>query len=703
MGGRNCAIKVRRTQWITIAVLLIVLAGSVAGLTSRQPAAPEPGHFKVKYYGRFSELPVGTVQPRGWIQKWLERQADGLTGHPENMSYPYDTCLYAGTIPPAPYTNKWWSAWWPYEQAGYFVDGMTRLSWLVNDPAINHRRDVNLDFILNNSTNGNLGPSRWCWPNAVVGRALMAQFSATGNPKTAQVLENALLANADEITNRNAKEKFYLYRSGANFEEAFYLYGLTGDRRLLDIGRQVCNNFLNNTNSFCSIQSIQNDVPFHEHGVTAAETLKCFPLTFLYTGDERVLRFGRRAYQKVVDNSLMADGGIVSEEYLEPSAFNSLHESCDITDWSWSLGYLFMATGEGRWADLVERATFNALPGAVTKDFKQLQYFSAVNQVVISTTISNVPHCPTRMAYRAAHDTECCAGNINRAMPNYVIRMWMRSSSSGLAAVYYGPSEVTTTVGGQSVTLTEETDYPFRDSVSFHVKTAKPVAFDLQCRIPEWCSNATIQVNGESLRNAPKPGTFATIRRKFRDGDVVNLKLPMPVRIENWFSNQTVCVTRGPLVYSLKIAEKRVEHASDPDDIKPLLRGHDIQGFPEVEFYPEGDWRYGFAAPLKTESPKIKVIESDMTDNPFVEDQTPVRLEVPLYYLPRWSPGWTTEIRTEADGTVKMPGEPSALPSADQRVVEGQPVTMTLVPYGATHLRLTTLPVVPNRNPERIR
>ncbi len=702
MARRNIVMKWKR--WIAIAVLLVALVGLGSAQTSRQPAAPEPGHFKVRYYGRLSELPVGAVQPRGWIQKWLERQAMGLTGHPENMSYPYDTCLYTGSIPPPPYTNKWWSAWWPYEQAGYFVDGVTRLSWLVNDPAINRRRDANLDYILDHSANGSLGPSHWCWPNAVVGRALLAQFSATGNPQVARVLQCALLAIADEITKRgDPKEMFYLYRNGANFEEAFYLYGLTGDRRLLEIGRKVCDNYLNDTNSFCSFQNTQSNVPFHEHGVTVAETLKCFPLTFLYTGDERVLRLARRAYQKVVDNSLMADGGFVSEEYMEPSVFSSLHESCDITDWSWSLGYLFMATGEGKWADLVERATFNALPGAVSKDFKQLQYFSAVNQVIISTTNDRTPQCPTRMAYRAAHDTECCAGNINRAMPNYVIRMWMRSSSGGLAAVYYGPSEVATTVRGQSVTVTEDTDYPFRDSISFRVKTEKPVTFDLQCRIPQWCSNATIQVNGKPLHNRQKPGTLATIRRKFCDGDVVHLKLPMPMRIENWFQNQSVCVTRGPLVYSLKIVEKRVEHASDPDDIKALLRGHDIRGFPEVEFYPESDWRYGFAVALKTELQKIKVVESDMTDNPFVEDQTPVHLEAPLCHLPRWFPGWTPGIRTGSDGTVKVPGEPSALPRADQRTVEGQPVTLMMVPYGATHLRLTTLPVVSNGNLEPLR
>ena len=132
------------------------------------------------------------------------------------------------------------------------------------------------------------------------------------------------------------------------------------------------------------------------------------------------------------------------------------------------------------------------------------------------------------MTYRAAHDVECCPGNINRAMPNYVIRMWMRANDDGLAAVYYGPSEVTAKVNGQTVTIAEETDYPFRDRISFRFKTARPVAFNFQYRIPQWCDAAVVQVNGETLHDSLKPGSFVSMRREFHDGDVVDLKLPMP-------------------------------------------------------------------------------------------------------------------------------------------------------------------------------
>jgi len=345
---------------------------------------------------------------------------------------------------------------------------------------------------------------------------------------------------------------------------------------------------------------------------------------------------------------------------------------------------MFMATGDAQFADLIERTTFNALPGAVTKDFKQLQYFSAVNQTEIAATNSHTSRWPTRMTYRAAHDVECCPGNINRAMPNYVIRMWMRANDGGLAAVYYGPSEVTTAVDGQPVTITEDTDYPFRDTMAFHFHAAKPVKLNFQFRIPEWCNEATVQVNGEVAGGSPKPGTFKSLRREFHDGDVVTLKLPMPVRVENWFANQSVCVTRGPLVYSLKIDEQRIEHTNDPPEIRAILGGHDIKGFPEVEFQPQSDWRYGFDAGLTNDLEKIQVVESAMTDNPFIESQAPVRLELPLCPLPDWS------TNTKAG----FSDEPAGLPTADERAHSGGQHVLTMVPYGSTHLRLTTLPVV---------
>jgi hypothetical protein len=640
-----------------------------------------PGKLQVEYHGHFAELPVGSVTPRGWIKGWLQRQADGLTGHPENMAYPYDTCMYAGKIPPPPVAHG--QNWWGYEQSGYFVDGAVRLNHLIDNADAKKIPAANLKYILENSGPGKLGESVWGWPNTVVGRALMAEYSATGDAKVARTLNDCLLGT-----------RGFGGRDGLLAEEALYLYGLSGDPRLLEIAKRSYDRyFISDPRSFSQVDKIRGDKPLREHGVTAAEQLKLLPLMFCYTGDKEALELANLAYRKVEGDSLMPDGGIVSSESLGTTAFNSLHETCDITDWSWSFGYMLMASGDAHWADRVEQMIFNALPGAVTKDFKQLQYFSSANQILASDTA-----CPriamTRMSYRAAHETECCTGNVNRAMPNYVTRMWMRMDG-GLAATLFGPSEVSVDVGGQPVTITEETDYPFRETISFKIKIAKPATFAFGLRIPEWCDAASVKINGKSSGIDSKAGTFAILKREFQDGDTIELKLPMSVQLKDWFTGGAVSVERGPLVYSLKIDEKRVESQRDSDAIRRVLKGNNVQGFPALEFFPASEWRYGLDAAQKSAPGKFKVIESPMTENPFLADTVPVRIEVPLYALPQWESEWKPVLEPAPADLKQAQKNPVSLPSeTEAQLSDEKSSRMTLVPYGSTHLRLTTLPVI---------
>ncbi len=639
-----------------------------------------PGKLQVEYHGKFAELPVGSVTPRGWLKGWLQRQADGLTGHPENMAYPYDTCMYAGTIPPPPVKHG--ETWWPYEQSGYFVDGAVRLNHLIDNADAKKIPATNIKYILENSGPGKLGESVWGWPNTVVGRALMAEYSATGDAKVARTLNDCLLGT-----------RSFFGRDGNLFEEALYLYGLSGDPRLLAIAqRNYDRYFISDPRSFSQVDKIRGSNPLREHGVTAAEQLKLLPLMYCYTGDKETLELANLAYRKVEGDSLMPDGGIVSSESLGTTAFNSLHETCDITDWSWSFGHMLMASGDAHWADRIEQMIFNALPGAVTKDFKQLQYFSSVNQILASDTAC--PRiAPTRMSYRAAHETECCSGNVNRAMPNYVTRMWMRVNG-GLAATLFGPSEVNTDINGQPVTITEETDYPFRETISFKIKISKSATFALGLRIPEWCKSAALTVNGRSPGVECQPGTFAVLKREFHDGDVAALRLPMNVQLKDWFNGGAVSVQRGPLVFSLKIDEKRVESERDPDAIRQVLKGNNIQGFPGLEFFPAGEWRYGMDADRKNAPDQFKVIESPMTENPFLAENVPLRIEVPLRVLPQWEPSWKPVLDPPPADLKLAPKNPNALPDEAGLQQPGAPQTMTLAPYGSTHLRLTTLPVI---------
>jgi uncharacterized protein len=250
-------------------------AQTSAMLSGRASSIAPPGHLKIKYSGHFSELPVGAVTPQGWIKGWLQRQADGLTGHPENLAYPYDTCMYAGKIPPPSVPHG--QNWWPYEQSAYFLDATVRLSHLIDDSSVKRIPEENLKYILDHSGSAKFGESTWGWPNTIVGRALMAEYGATSDVKVADVLNDCL-----QGSNRMGG------RDGYIFEQALYLYGLSGDQHLLEIAKRGYDRyFLNDPRSFSHIDKIRGDKPLREHGVTAAEQLKLLPLMYSYTADPR--------------------------------------------------------------------------------------------------------------------------------------------------------------------------------------------------------------------------------------------------------------------------------------------------------------------------------------------------------------------------------------------------------------------------------
>ena len=74
----------------------------------------------------FSEGLIGNIQPKGWVKEILVRQKSGLTGHPEAMAYPYNTCLWNGEI--RRNSEEYGDDWWCYEQTAYYTDALLRLT-----------------------------------------------------------------------------------------------------------------------------------------------------------------------------------------------------------------------------------------------------------------------------------------------------------------------------------------------------------------------------------------------------------------------------------------------------------------------------------------------------------------------------------------------------------------------------------------------
>ena len=148
------------------------------------------------------------------------------------------------------------------------------------------------------------------------------------------------------------------------------------------------------------------------HGVTYSEMMKIPLYLYAYTGKKDYLELALNAQRKMERDHMLPDGVQTSAEFTAGNDIDIAHETCDVTDYTWALGCFLAVTGDARWADRIEKAIFNAGPGAVTKDFGALQYFSCVNQVIATGSSDNNEYRrgKTWMQYRPVHETGCCAG-----------------------------------------------------------------------------------------------------------------------------------------------------------------------------------------------------------------------------------------------------------------------------------------------------
>jgi DUF1680 family protein len=122
----------------------------------------------------------------------------------------------------------------------------------------------------------------------------------------------------------------------------------------------------------------------------------------------------------------------------------------------------------------------------------------------------------------------------------------------------YGGSKLDVLLAGGTIRLTQTTDYPWSGRVRIKIDACPSTPFSLMLRVPGWCEGAAVTINDERQADIPDGGAYAELNRIWEAGDIVELDLPMPVRLieshPNVVDNRNrVAVMRGPLVYCLEL------------------------------------------------------------------------------------------------------------------------------------------------------
>lgn len=190
---------------------------------------------------------------------------------------------------------------------------------------------------------------------------------------------------------------------------------------------------------------------------------------------------------------------------------------------------------------------------------------------------------------------------------------------------------------------------------------------------------AELLVNGVVT---PLPATqngFATIRRRFSQGDTVTLMLPMATALSHWPDNG-VGLEHGPLVYALPIKEKWTPV------VEPKWSTAD---FPSWDARPASAWNYGLAVDPAKVADQVRLQRKAMTPDPWVDP--PVNLSAPAQLIESWK---LASAPATPDATAAKPAQQFTppRPAAEARQVGGAVEQVTLVPYGSMHLRLTIFP-----------
>ena len=625
----------------------------------------------------------GEMRPAGHLAEFLRRQVTGTTGRHREIGYPFDGCMWSGIITNVyfeedlPYSRRIAAPrneiWWPYEQTAYMLDGMVCLSQLVDAPELKSEFKRNLDFCIEHQAeDGDLfkvySKSSCQWPVVVFFRAALAYIDETGD-------ERAKAAFIRHYAGKREAPKNLDDRDVLNVEGMLKVAEWTGDGSYVDAAEEWFRRHV-------YYAKFANESRVHSHGVTFAEMLKLPVLLYKATGKEEWKALALKAMRDVFAANETPNGQVSCNEYLSGRDPWEGSETCVAADMLCSLGHFVEIFADCEAADHMERIAYNALPGAMTKDFTAHQYISLPNQAV-ATPFSHGSHFfygePDWNRYRVCHFAQCCSGNINRAMPLFVQRMWLKRADGVPVAMLHGPSSVSGEFGGVKYTITCETDYPFGDRLIYRFKvndggrargTRAPAEIDMpfSFRVPSWARSVSMKKNGvliDGRAGSPLPAALAAIGGPWHDGDILEVVFEQPVTLES--DRHWHWLRRGALTLAHPVKTQCVREKPDAE-------------FSDLSF--EGPAPFNFAFDIDEIAKTNLVAEVVASVYPFEQPNLIVR--VPMREIAEW--------QTLSEQRFTPPVPLFTHPTGRRTIVD-------FVPYATTLTRITAFPDTAKRTP----
>ena len=423
------------------------------------------------------------------------------------------------------------------------------------------------------------------------------------------------------------------------------MYRETGNPRYLDLANNLINirGLVEN-----GTDDNQDRIPFRDqynamgHAVRANYLYAGVADLYAETGEEQLMKNLTSIWNDIVNRKMyvtgacgaLYDGTSPDGTCYEPDSIQKVHQSYGRpyqlpnstahNETCANIGNMLFnwrmleATGDAKYADIVETALYNSVLSGVSLDGKRYFY---TNPLRMSDDLPYTLRWPkTREEYISCF---CCPPNTLRTIceaQNYAYTV----NDSTLWFNLYGDSELRTSLGKKRpLVVTQHTGYPYDGKVVINlVEVPKKQKLALKLRVPSWCDNATVAVNGVKEDVKVTPDSYITLDRTWKPGDEVTFDMEMKTKLleSNPLVEETrnhTAVKRGPLVYCLEGIDieggKALDDILIPADAKFTTKDITIDGSrmtaleTEARLVDGGDWTGKLYREIGSADKKVKV------------------------------------------------------------------------------------------------
>ncbi len=250
----------------------------------------------------------------------------------------------------------------------------------------------------------------------------------------------------------------------------------------------------------------------------------------------------------------MKHGEAFGPDYHLPN-FEAYTETCASIAMAMLAQRILNADPDGRFGDMLELQLFNGALAGISLDGEKFYYENPLEQKPENLEFMHACGASSRPIERIKlFGCSCCPPNILRTITN-IGRYYYSSDESSIFVHLYGASRAKFNLNGKTLSLTQSTRYPDNGKIRVVISAKEPVQATLAFRIPAWCDAPTVRFKG-SIPDRIEKG-YAYFDRKWENGDVIEIDLPMRIRMIEANPQVAddcgrVAIKRGPLVYCLE-------------------------------------------------------------------------------------------------------------------------------------------------------